>query len=577
MANPNEFEEIIKGLRVMINGFVSKGILPCSEMDIIKGKLPPEKNLMFLSFGIDLKVAITCFPLDPIIPLVKLESKDGILDTNCINTQIFQDFKIKTEYSSNNDVFDDTITYEYDEKPNTNDYDESDIDNCDKPCDDDDYEPPTKATKKVKIKKLVDAPKIKKLKKEQKPRKRKILRRKNCEECAELADNPTKFRIHYVDIHSFDVIRGLSIGGGNKKDVQYMRHEKLLEKKEALKNQFDIQIPPPEFTKEEFDTCDVQEIISNCLLTDLSTKVKHDKKGDNFICLSCKYQFKSFNEFKEHYIKYHRIKLKCPKENCRHNKEMREMPLVDFVKQHHYFHDHPLPQLNYPHHCLDCEYDTPYIMSVYSHIESNGPFHDNKCPRCDQRFLTRQEKMDHIKLMKHEGWRCGFCSLVFDDENKLTGHKHYCKDKPNKTEVCHICGKDIGMKKMKRHLEIWHQKEESPKTCEHCGIVFNNDRRLKEHIASAHSLKKPCEICGKTMRSKDTRYHMLAFHTPDHLMPFVCQICKKGFVWKSKLDTHVNSHLGLKPFKCHYCEKTFADTANKRMHERCTHEGYKRK
>ena len=102
MANPNEFEEIIKGLRVMINGFVSKGILPCSEMDIIKGKLPPEKNLMFLSFGIDLKVAITCFPLDPFIPLVKLESKDGILDTNCMNTQIFQDFKIKTEYSSNN-------------------------------------------------------------------------------------------------------------------------------------------------------------------------------------------------------------------------------------------------------------------------------------------------------------------------------------------------------------------------------------------------------------------------------------------------------------------------------------------
>ena len=100
MANPNEFEEIIKGLRVMINGFVSKGILPCSEMDIIKGKLPPDKILMFLSFGIDLKVAITCFPLDPIIPLVKLESKDGILDTNCINTQIFQVLILKISGSN---------------------------------------------------------------------------------------------------------------------------------------------------------------------------------------------------------------------------------------------------------------------------------------------------------------------------------------------------------------------------------------------------------------------------------------------------------------------------------------------
>ena len=167
-------------------------------------------------------------------------------------------------------------------------------------------------------------------------RKRKVFRRHGCQECAELCTKSKKFRFHYVDVHSFDVVRGLSIGGKGK-FVQFMSHELLLEKKEALKNQFDIQIPPPEFTKEEFDSCNIEEIISNCLLTDLSTKVKQiGKRSDNFVCLSCKYQFKSINQHKEHYIKYHRMKFKCPKENCNHNKNQ-DISLIDFVK-HLYFH-----------------------------------------------------------------------------------------------------------------------------------------------------------------------------------------------------------------------------------------------
>ena len=95
MATQVEFEEIVKGLRVMINGFVEKGILPCTELDIMDGKLPPEKYQMFLSFGIDLEVAISCFPMDPIIPLIKLEPNDYIADDN---VQTVANVEIKTEY-----------------------------------------------------------------------------------------------------------------------------------------------------------------------------------------------------------------------------------------------------------------------------------------------------------------------------------------------------------------------------------------------------------------------------------------------------------------------------------------------
>ena len=74
MATSYEHEEIVKRLRVMIHGLISSGVIPCSERDIIEGRLPFEKDQLFLNFGINLRMAITCFPLDPIIPLVKIDS-----------------------------------------------------------------------------------------------------------------------------------------------------------------------------------------------------------------------------------------------------------------------------------------------------------------------------------------------------------------------------------------------------------------------------------------------------------------------------------------------------------------------
>ena len=105
MASPKEHEEIVKGIRVMINGFICKGILPCSEIDIMNDRLPPEKNSLFLSFGIDLKLAITSFPMDPVIPLVKLEP--GVMEDQ-IFQQINEDLpygqiKIKVEEAVQDD------------------------------------------------------------------------------------------------------------------------------------------------------------------------------------------------------------------------------------------------------------------------------------------------------------------------------------------------------------------------------------------------------------------------------------------------------------------------------------------
>lgn len=38
----------------------------------------------------------------------------------------------------------------------------------------------------------------------------------------------------------------------------------------------------------------------------------------------------------------------------------------------------------------------------------------------------------------------------------------------------------------------------------------------------------------------------------------------------------MNIHTGNKPYKCDYCGRGFADDGNRRMHQKTTHEGYKR-
>ena len=47
-----------------------------------------------------------------------------------------------------------------------------------------------------------------------------------------------------------------------------------------------------------------------------------------------------------------------------------------------------------------------------------------------------------------------------------------------------------------------------------------------------------------------------------------CHLCGKGFIYPHKLQEHLNTHTGDKPFKCKFCNAAFASSSNKRMHER---------
>ncbi|KAI0353530.1 hypothetical protein OH77DRAFT_1505304 [Trametes cingulata] len=87
----------------------------------------------------------------------------------------------------------------------------------------------------------------------------------------------------------------------------------------------------------------------------------------------------------------------------------------------------------------------------------------------------------------------------------------------------------------------------------------------------------PFYKCTWTIRTSDgtkeceyqSKKHLVKRHIESkhlQLRPCVCPVCGKGFAQKSNLDTHLNTHTGEEPHKCHYCQLRFKDPARRHRH-----------
>ena len=66
-----------------------------------------------------------------------------------------------------------------------------------------------------------------------------------------------------------------------------------------------------------------------------------------------------------------------------------------------------------------------------------------------------------------------------------------------------------------------------------------------------HSTHIKCPDCGKGFGDNGRlKRHKLQKHTPNHLKPYPCNICDKGFYSIVPYKDHMNMHKGIKPHKC---------------------------
>lgn len=79
-----------------------------------------------------------------------------------------------------------------------------------------------------------------------------------------------------------------------------------------------------------------------------------------------------------------------------------------------------------------------------------------------------------------------------------------------------------------------------------------------------------CSVCGKDFPYASKLQRHLRTHSGER--PFPCSMCEKRFPEKGLLMIHERVHTGEKPFPCTFCEKRFASQGELRLHRR-THTG----
>ncbi|XP_033477660.1 uncharacterized protein znf648 [Epinephelus lanceolatus] len=112
--------------------------------------------------------------------------------------------------------------------------------------------------------------------------------------------------------------------------------------------------------------------------------------------------------------------------------------------------------------------------------------------------------------------------------------------------------------------------EHRPFKCTHCNWAFKKLCNLQSHLQTHTGLKPHvCDICGKAYSHQGTLQQHKRLHTGER--PYHCPFCVKTYIWSSDYRKHIRTHTGEKPYVCDTCGKDFIRSSDLRKHERNMH------
>lgn len=296
-----------------------------------------------------------------------------------------------------------------------------------------------------------------------------------------------------------------------------------------------------EFIKKEEDVFSENEENLN-YFSDEEIEVKVEKRSSNSkISLTCEYCGKTFNR-RQHYAAH--------------------------IRSKHTFEK--------PYKCdlCDAKYATSHSLLVHKRNHNNEkPF---ICSYCGKSFVCSGDLYHHSKIhLNKREYKCNLCEKSFNTASILRTHKICMHSDPkNWKYICKFCDKRFPINSslvthQKRHIGV------KKFTCHICDKKFFDKSEVSKHLKS-HSSERffKCNLCeGKEYKNNyGLKKHLKIIHdigTITIVKPekkFSCPVCPRVFAFNNKLQKHLCTHTGDKPFKCQFCKKGFVENYYRKLH-----------
>ncbi|XP_072306296.1 uncharacterized protein [Eucyclogobius newberryi] len=210
-----------------------------------------------------------------------------------------------------------------------------------------------------------------------------------------------------------------------------------------------------------------------------------------------------------------------------------------------------------------------------------------ECSFCNKIFNCKSKLQSHIRMHTGEKpYRCQTCAKTFTSKSNLANHiRIHTGEKPY---GCPVCKKafirnsslvvHMRTHRPEPHLHPQTEAESSDDQCDPfswSGAQMQTEADRDPHdqdqtsTNSSPSLKQnthQCSFCKKRFMYKSILQSHIRMHTGDK--PFSCQICAKTFTSRANLRNHIRIHTGEKPYGCPICEKAFTRNSSLVVHMR---------
>lgn len=222
-----------------------------------------------------------------------------------------------------------------------------------------------------------------------------------------------------------------------------------------------------------------------------------------------------------------------------------------------------IPELPYKFECSwhKCEYNTDNPELFYRHIKTHHSDYTKELKRCQwndcsHEIKNRDRLVEHLRSHTQEKQvSCYVCGALFSTYTKYLDH---CNRMPTLPLSSGRAAESAS--KLPKQPTIQFQ-------CSHCNKKFLSNNLLKEHIRK-HINRFKCAQCDMTCVDRhDLNMHVLYKHTSEKA--FKCEYCEHASKTRADLNKHVAAKHGDEndsEYQCNECDHVSRDLNNIKRH-----------